>query len=331
MESGTGVSVPQPKPKVARTSNGHVHDVENPVGDEDPRQDSNCWSVISTAPRWRSWVCFTCALVVSLLFKAACGSIASTINSVLLFFLIVIGVAVFLSAPACIKCTEKKHRNASQTPSTISTPLTSESQAQNSFDNISADEKAMNSPVKTEEMVKTVTNKGRVYFLDTIKTFLTAIVIAHHVVCVFTGVLPSWHGFKPTPQSLFQTVGMAFMTIDQSYFMCLFFFISGYFTPSSLDRQIARSNGTMGYWHFLHSKFKRLGIPLLANLLVLEPAKSFVAQLIVGAPASYELSFGVCWFLAWLLIFNFCYVFIGGHQKVGQRRCSFGCVSSVLL
>ena len=40
------------------------------------------------------------------------------------------------------------------------------------------------------------------------------------------------------------------------------------------------------------------------------------AQAFVGAPLSYNPAFGVCWFLAWMLIFNTCYVFIGGDKCV---------------
>ena len=48
--------------------------------------------------------------------------------------------------------------------------------------------------------------------------------------------------------------------------MCVFFFISGYFTPSSLARKGLRG--------FLRDKFKRLGLPFLVCTLVVFPLLS---------------------------------------------------------
>ena len=50
----------------------------------------------------------------------------------------------------------------------------------------------------------------------------------------------------------FQVFIVAFTAINQSYFMCLFFFISAYFIPSSVDKR--------GPTVFLKDRFKRLGI-----------------------------------------------------------------------
>ena len=50
----------------------------------------------------------------------------------------------------------------------------------------------------------------------------------------------------------FTAFGSWFLTINQSYFMCVFFFIGGYFAPSSLEKR-----GVKG---FIAGKVKRLGI-----------------------------------------------------------------------
>lgn len=50
----------------------------------------------------------------------------------------------------------------------------------------------------------------------------------------------------------FQVFISFFTMLNQSYFMCLFFFISAYFVPSSVDKR--------GATVFLKERFKRLGI-----------------------------------------------------------------------
>ena len=53
-------------------------DIENPGNGG---QHSNCWTCISEAPRWRSWVCFTCILIASLFFTALAPEVASIVNA----------------------------------------------------------------------------------------------------------------------------------------------------------------------------------------------------------------------------------------------------------
>ena len=85
---------------------------------------------------------------------------------------------------------------------------------------------------------------------------------------------------------------------DQSYFMALFFFISGYFTPSSLARK--------GISAFVADKCKRLGMPFLIYVLVLGPAlNAFAKRVLFGESFNYSPDPMQTWFLAWLLIFNF--------------------------
>ena len=51
--------------------------------------------------------------------------------------------------------------------------------------------------------------------------------------------------------------------VNQSYFMGLFFFWSGYFVPSSLDKK--------GFERFLHERFIRIGIPFTLYVYLLGP------------------------------------------------------------
>ena len=91
------------------------------------------------------------------------------------------------------------------------------------------------------------------------------------------------------------------MTLNQSYFMCIFFFVSAYFSPSSLRRK--------GRAEFLSSRLKRLGIPFLLFLFLIGPALlAFRDKVIMNRDFSYFPEPGPPWFLAWLLIFNYCFL-----------------------
>lgn len=147
--------------------------------------------------------------------------------------------------------------------------------------------------------------KKRVYYLDNIKSILTCIVVIHHITCAFSG--NGWFYMLGHYYNPFIPFGSTILALNQSYFMCLFFFISGYFTPISYKKK--------GRYKFLKDKFKRLGIPLLVFLYILGPLNDFFVSTYFilnmdGNPRgtySYFPDPGPCWFLAWLLILNSCY------------------------
>ena len=91
--------------------------------------------------------------------------------------------------------------------------------------------------------------------------------------------------------------------------MSLFFFISGYFSPTSCDRK--------GVKLFLKDKFKRLGVPFIVYTFILGPSlDAAIHYKFVSSTDTwvYLPNWGPCWFLAWLLIFNSCYVLIDSQQ-----------------
>jgi hypothetical protein len=89
--------------------------------------------------------------------------------------------------------------------------------------------------------------------LPSLQVWLTCLVVLHHACVAF--FVPSWPlvlGYDPLREDSFGWFAIVFLPINQSYFMALFFFISGYFTPTSLDRK--------GPAEFMADKLKRLGI-----------------------------------------------------------------------
>jgi hypothetical protein len=106
-----------------------------------------------------------------------------------------------------------------------------------------------------------------------------------------------------------------FVAINQAFFMGFFFMISSYFAPGSYDRK--------GPGPFVLDRLKRLGIPLLFYIVVLDPLINLVMARFRGYPGSLgqyltlhlqntldykALGVGPLWFVAVLLIFSLVYV-----------------------
>jgi len=172
-------------------------------------------------------------------------------------------------------------------------------------------------------------NKPRMVFLDHLKTMLTCVVVLHHITNAFA-VKGGGFGInflaydKPVGKDGLWGVhtllmensfvwGFAawFQSTNDKYFMAMFFFISGFFTPSSFDRK--------GAFSFLKDKFKRLGMPVVASYFVLMPLlDGFTTRVVFDESWNYPsegkwIGGGPAWFISWLLIFNIMYAFNDGE------------------
>ena len=108
----------------------------------------------------------------------------------------------------------------------------------------------------------------RIYFIDNLRIVLTILVVLRH-------------------QSIFYAANvllMLFLMINQAFFMGLFFFLSGCFTPMSFDRK--------GSLVFLKDRLLRFGVPILLYLFVISPlAKTCMhifQQQVLPSPACSE-------------------------------------------
>jgi len=110
-----------------------------------------------------------------------------------------------------------------------------------------------------------MTSKDRLYYLDNLKVFLIILVIMHHVGQAYGetggGWFYSYPGARVKPLELF-------FVFNASFFMGLFFFISGYFYPQSFDRH--------GAGKFIKDKFIRFGIPLIFAYLFMTPLLEYI-------------------------------------------------------
>jgi len=110
-----------------------------------------------------------------------------------------------------------------------------------------------------------MTDKNRLYYLDNLKVFLIILVIMHHVGQAYGATGGSW--FYSYPGERVKQLGL-FFGFNASFFMGLFFFISGYFYPQSFNRHGARK--------FTIDKLIRFGIPLIFVYLFITPLLEYV-------------------------------------------------------
>lgn len=163
--------------------------------------------------------------------------------------------------------------------------------------------------------------RQRLAYLDNLRVALTVLVVAHHVALAYgnLGLWPNWQ----KPAEVLETVPLdLFVLLNQTYFMGMFFLLSGYFVPGSIDRR--------GAGPFASDRLRRLGIPLLAFLLLLRPLYTLPRYL--GTPAAdrspyweYYLTsadIGPIWFLGVLLALSLAYAVlrrVGGDSGAARQ------------
>jgi len=148
----------------------------------------------------------------------------------------------------------------------------------------------------------------RDYYIDRLRSVMTALVILHHTAITYGGSGGwFWRELETSgaPSSLLLTL---FCATNQAYFMGFFFLLAGLFTPGSLERK--------GYGRFLLDRFLRLGLPLLAFILILGPATAALVTwaqgdgfwpTILSLWRRQRIINGPLWFAQGLLIFSIAY------------------------
>src|SRR5262249_4810428 len=92
---------------------------------------------------------------------------------------------------------------------------------------------------------------ARLAYLDNLRVALAALVVAHHVGQAYGPTGGAWPIFNPTRAAILGP----FFSVNASFFMGLFFLISGYCLPRAYDQKGAHA--------FLRDRMLRLGVPLL--------------------------------------------------------------------
>jgi peptidoglycan/LPS O-acetylase OafA/YrhL len=145
---------------------------------------------------------------------------------------------------------------------------------------------------------------SRMYFLDNLKVFLTVLVVFHHAAQPYGPGGGWWIPSEPFSIIDFVVLGI-FMAVNASFFMGLYFMISAYFVPSSLERK--------GASQFMKDRLVKLGVPILIFMIFVFPV---MGSLLEGQPS---ITLGHLWFLALLLIFSGVYVAILKITKPSSR------------
>lgn len=147
----------------------------------------------------------------------------------------------------------------------------------------------------------------RIFYIDNLRIFLTMLVVAHHW-AIANGAPGDWYYTENGLGSIGNLLFSLFVATNQAFFMGFFFFISGYFVPSSFNRK--------GGITFLKERFIRLGIPLLFYAFVISPLLIFSVRKFTQGYTNNLLEFieidggfstGPMWFVALLLIFSLVY------------------------
>jgi len=147
-------------------------------------------------------------------------------------------------------------------------------------------------------MVSALLKKPQLDYLNNLKIFLITLVVLQHSAGAYTAG-ENWLIINPLRVSLFKPV----LTINSTFFMGLFFFISAFFVPTSLLRY--RRN------EFISNKIKRLIIPTIIGILTVLPL-SYYAQVYPDNFANFYITyftsgafnFGHMWFLVQLFIYT---------------------------
>jgi glucans biosynthesis protein C len=167
----------------------------------------------------------------------------------------------------------------------------------------------------------------RLIFIDNLKLHLIILVILHHIAVAYGGS-GSWPLKEKATDSISPILFTLFTGINQSFFMSLFFLLSGYFVYDSLQRK--------GALTFIKDRFVRLGIPLALYPIIIAP---IIHYLVIRYQYGYTGTFlgsikivwdvGPLWFLEILLIFSVIYVVL--KPKLSLFKDSFPPARHIIL
>jgi fucose 4-O-acetylase-like acetyltransferase len=165
--------------------------------------------------------------------------------------------------------------------------------------------------IKDTVATKVAVASSRMAFMDNLRVFLTILVILLHMAITYGADFSWFYAERPTTE-LASILLTLFVGICQFFFMGLFFLISGYFTPASIDRK--------GTWQYIKDRLVRLGIPLVLFSLLVSPFTEYVKDATVyktdpGNFVGYAVEFwkggdyapGPLWFVEVLLVFSLVY------------------------
>ena len=165
---------------------------------------------------------------------------------------------------------------------------------------------------------------NRLHYIDNLRILLSILVVLHHV-SIGYGTMGGWCYVTPeTIQGFPQLIISTLFGIEATFSMSLFFFISAYLTTASLEKKGARK--------FMKIQFLRLGTPLLAVVLVLDPVLHYAIAVYTQATSvnmfiyawkfltQNDLNASHLWFVLALLIFESVYVLYYKFSRISVSK-----------
>ena len=153
--------------------------------------------------------------------------------------------------------------------------------------------------------------QNKIVYIDRLKVILTALVVLHHSFITY-GAPGGWYYLQKSTLTAALTPMTLFVSVNQSFFMGMFFFLSAYFIGPSYDKK--------GPAKFLADRLIRLGLPLVFYSLIFGPVLNYLVYYFgkghhityVQFLSGYDdwIDFGVLWFVAALLMFTLIYVLV---------------------
>jgi glucans biosynthesis protein C len=160
------------------------------------------------------------------------------------------------------------------------------------------------------EISTAASKSGRLAYIDVIRMVLIILVIMVHTAVTY-GSAGSWTFLDTKATDLMTAALLTFFVIYcQSFFMALFFFFAGYFTPGSFDKK-----GILKFWK---DRLIHLGIPMVLYTFFLSRIPNYMDEVANhGYPYTFwqfslntflkEADEGPTWFLFALLAFSIGY------------------------
>jgi fucose 4-O-acetylase-like acetyltransferase len=161
----------------------------------------------------------------------------------------------------------------------------------------------------------TESTASRLYYIDNMRVMLISLIVLIHLAITY-GAPGDWYYQEVLTDDiniLSLILYSLFNATVQAFALGLFFMISGYFTAASFDRKGAR--------RFIKDRLKRLGIPLVCYVMILNPVLEFILHKFVyegqQSFAGFMIQFfknkrtvaaGPLWFVEALLLFSLVYV-----------------------
>lgn len=163
--------------------------------------------------------------------------------------------------------------------------------------------------------------RARLDSLDNLRVALILLVVAHHAAQPYGP--PDWWYFRGEARS---GILATFSAVNGAFFMSLFFLLSAFLVPTSLDAK--------GAWPFVRGRLRRLGIPFVVGTLTIIPGLMYAyyvhyrgypplsfplyyRDVFLGfgerppdwsGPSWPDLQFGHLWFLQHLLVYSLLYL-----------------------